>query len=104
RTWSTSERRQRRQPRVMGAQSALLRRRSTTDCLLVGLRGPGGGVARDLVAAADVLDLALVGEPDVGDAPALGVPDLLAELLRARRHLGGDPAASQRRGNLLAGG
>src|SRR5699024_9134739 len=51
---------------------------------------PGGGVGRGLVAAADVLDLSagalLAGAPDEGDAAAVGVADLLAELRGARGH------------------
>ena len=34
--------------------------------------------------------LPAAGEPDVGDAAPLGVPDLLAVLVGRRRHLGGD--------------
>ena len=42
-----------------------------------------------------------MGEPDVRDAAPLGVPDLLAELLRAGGHLGRDAAAAQPVGELL---
>ena len=67
---------------------------------------PRVGVGVDLVAAADVLDLVaavVLLEPDVRDAAPLGVPDLLAELLRARGDLGGDAATAQPVGQLVGG-
>ena len=73
--------------RVLGTQRAGVVGADHCVFLRAG-RCPGGsGSAAALVAAADVLDLAApsAGEPDVRDAAALGVPDLLAELLRARR-------------------
>ena len=74
---------------------------------VLGGRGPGGRVGRGLLPRADVLHLVAalgVGEPDVGDAAALGVPDLLAELLGARGHLAGDAVGAQGRGDRVAGG
>ena len=75
---------------VVGADHGVCSSLLTDDVLVAGRRrvGPGVGVGVDLVAAADVLDLvAAVGlrEPDVRDAAPLGVPDLLAELLRRWR-------------------
>ena len=71
-------------------------------------RCPGGQVDRGLLPAADVLDLGglVLGtrEEDVRDAPALGVPDLLAELLGSGRDLAGDAVAAQLLGQGVAGG
>src|SRR5262245_39531632 len=70
-------------------------------------RRPRGGVGGDLVAGADVLDLVGgsggTGEPDVGDAPAVGVADLAAVLGRLRRHLGRDAPGAQGLGDAPAG-
>src|SRR5690606_38953401 len=99
--------------------SQLIRRRSNRPSVRLVLQGgedawakvlggglPGGGVGRGLVAAADVLDLPvgalLAGEPDEGDAAAVCVADLLAELRGARGHLAGDAAGAQRSGGRVA--
>ena len=61
-------------------------------------RQPAPRIGRVLVAAAQVLHLAPrgTGEPDERDPAAVGVADLLAELVRRRGHLAGDaPAAEQ---------
>src|SRR3954471_352726 len=62
-----------------------------------GRRRPQGGIRRNLLARPDVLPLvrgavggAVRWEPDVRDAATFRVPDLLAELVRSRRHVAGD--------------
>ena len=73
----------------------------------VGARRGAPGRNR-LVTDPDVPDLvrlvAVGGEPHKRYAPAFGVANLLAELLRARRDLGGDATGPERGRDLGAGG
>ena len=84
---------------VMGADHCCSFSGMTLRCAeVLGGWGPAVGVGVALVTAADVLDLVGTvgaGEPHERDATALGGADLLAELLRARGHLGRDPARAE---------